>query len=66
MATAIALDPVSELRQMVDTRNGVEPLITVADDTALVSFQLGGGVYTELWMLGERGWQLRGTHGNAG
>ncbi|MDX6520323.1 MAG: hypothetical protein QOJ31_961 [Gaiellales bacterium] len=51
---------------MVDGRNGVEPLITVADDTALVSFQLGGGVYTELWMLGERGWQLRGTHGNAG
>ncbi|MDX6522553.1 MAG: hypothetical protein QOI17_66 [Gaiellales bacterium] len=66
MATAIALDPVSELEQMVDSRNGVEPHITVADDTALVSFQLAGGVYTELWLHGERGWQLRGTHGIAG
>jgi hypothetical protein len=66
MATAVALDPISELEQMVDSRDGVEPLITVADDTALVSYQLIGGVYTELWMRGERGWQLRGTHGIAG
>jgi hypothetical protein len=66
MATAIALDPVSELEQMVDSRDGIEPLITVAGDTALVSFRLAGGVYTELWMRGERGWQLHGTHGIAG
>jgi hypothetical protein len=66
MATAIALDPVLELEQMVDSRDGIEPLITVAGDTALVSFRLAGGVYTELWMRGERVWQLRGTHGIAG
>lgn len=66
MATAVALETVSELEQMVDSRHGVEPLITVADDTALVSYRLAGGVYTELWLRGERGWRLRGTHGAAG
>ena len=66
MATAIALDPRAELEHSVDRVDGVEPIITVADDMALVSFQLPGGVLTEVWLRGGAGWRLHGTHGLAG
>ena len=61
MATAIALDPVTELEHKVETVNGVQPLITIADDTALVSYRLPAEVLTQVWLHGECGWCLRGT-----
>ena len=61
MATAIALDPVTELEQKVETVSGVRPIITIADDMALVSYQLPGGVLTQVCLHGDRGWSMRGT-----
>lgn len=61
MATAIALDPVTELEQRVETVNGVQPIITIADDMALVSYRLPGEVLTQVWLRGERGWSMRGV-----
>jgi hypothetical protein len=61
MATAIALDPVTELEQRVETVNGVQPIITIADDMALVSYRLPGEVLTQVWLRGEGGWSMRGT-----
>jgi hypothetical protein len=61
MATAIALDPVTELEQRVETVNGVQPIITIADDMALVSYRLPGDVLTQVWLRGECGWSMRGT-----
>jgi hypothetical protein len=61
MATAIALDPVTELEQKVETVSGVRPIITIADDMALVSYQLSGEVLTQVWLHGDRGWRMRGT-----
>jgi hypothetical protein len=61
MATAIALDPVTELEQRLETVNGVQPIITIADDMALVSYRLPGGVRTQVWLRGESGWSMRGT-----
>jgi hypothetical protein len=61
MATAIALDPVTELEQRAETVNGVRPVITIADDMALVSYRLPGEVLTQVWLHGDRGWSMRGT-----
>jgi len=61
MATAIALDPVTELEQRVETVNGVQPIITIADDMALVSYRLPGEVLTQVWLRGENGWIMRGS-----
>ena len=61
MTTAIALDPVTELEQRVETVNGVQPIITIADDMALVSYRLPGEVLTQVWLHGECGWSIRGT-----
>jgi hypothetical protein len=61
MATAIALDPVTELEQKVETVSGVRPIITIADGMALVSYQLSGEVLTQVWLHGDRGWRMRGT-----
>ncbi len=66
MATAIALDPRAELEHSVDRMDGMEPIITVADDMALVSFRLSSGVMTEVWLRSNAGWRLHGTHGLAG
>jgi hypothetical protein len=60
MATATALDPVTELEQRVDAVNGVQPVITIADDMALVSYRLPGEVLTQVWLRGESGWSMRG------
>jgi hypothetical protein len=61
MATAIALDPVTELEQRVETVNGVQPIITIADDMALASYRLPGEVLTQAWLRGECGWSMCGT-----
>jgi hypothetical protein len=61
MAPAIALDPVTELEQRAETVNGVRPVITIADDMALVSYRLPGEVLTQVWLHGDRGWSMRGT-----
>jgi hypothetical protein len=41
--------------------NGVRPVITIADDMALVSYRLPGEVLTQVWLHGDRGWSMRGT-----
>jgi len=61
MTTAIALDPVTELEHRVETVNGVRPIITIADEMALVTYQLPGEVFTQVWLHGDRGWSMRGT-----
>jgi len=61
MATAIALDPVTELEQKAETVNGIRPIITIADEMALVSYRLPGEVLTQVWLHGDRGWIMRAT-----
>ena len=55
MATATALDPATELEQQVQTVSGVRPLISIADDVALVSYRLPGEVLTQ---VAARRWRL--------
>jgi hypothetical protein len=61
MATAIALDPATELEQQVETVGGIRPLVSIAGDVALVSYRLPGEVLTQVWIHGDRGWRMRGT-----
>lgn len=46
---------------MLERHDGVEPLVTIAEDIALVSFRRGGQLTTEVWLRGDRGWRMRGT-----
>jgi hypothetical protein len=62
MTTAHVLDPVADLEQMVERHEGVEPVVTIAEDMALVSFRRGGQLATEVWLRDDRGWQMRGTY----
>jgi hypothetical protein len=55
MTTGAVLDPVAELEQMLERHDSVEPVISIAEDMALVSFRRG-----------DRGWQMRGTYAVAG
>jgi len=66
MTTAIALDPVTELEHKVETVNCVRPIITIADDMALVTYRLPGEVFTQVWLHGDCGWSMRGTDSVAG
>jgi hypothetical protein len=43
-------------------REGVAPQITIAEDTALVSYVYDDEVVTELWLLGTDGWRNTATH----
>jgi hypothetical protein len=62
MATAMALDPATELEQRVEAIEGVQPLITIAQDMALVSYRLSGGVVlTQVWLHGQNGWSMFAT-----
>jgi hypothetical protein len=62
MTTATALDPVSELEQTLTPHGGDAPFITIAGEMALVSYDAGGQVHTEVWLHGDRGWRMRGSH----
>jgi hypothetical protein len=66
MTTATVLDPVAELEQMLERHDGVQPVVTIAENLALVSFQHGDQLYTEVWLRGDRGWRMHGTHSVAG
>jgi hypothetical protein len=66
MTTGAVLDPVAELEQMLERHDSVEPVISIAEDMALVSFRRGDQLYTEVWLRGDRGWQMRGTYAVAG
>jgi hypothetical protein len=57
MTMAIAPEPGVELE-----RGGVQPQITIADDTALCSYELADGVRTEIWLVRAAGWELVGMH----
>jgi len=58
MTTAIATDPVAELRSEVEEIDGVLPTISVGEDTALVTYRLAAGLRTEIWLLREQSWKL--------
>lgn len=62
MTTAIALDPATELRHTVEERDGVEPILTIAGDTALASYRLTGEVRTDVWLWRGQRWQLSAVH----
>ena len=51
---------------MLERHDNVEPVISIAEDMALVSFRRGDQLYTEVWLRGDRGWQMRGTYAVAG
>jgi hypothetical protein len=62
MATAMALDPATELEQRVEAIEGVQPLVTIAQDMALASYRLSGGVVlTQVWLHGQNGWSMFAT-----
>jgi hypothetical protein len=62
MTTAPALDPASELEQLLERHDGVEPIVTIAKDMALVSYRHGGRLHTDIWLYGDRGWWMHSTH----
>ena len=62
MTTAIAHDPATELRQSVEDRGGIEPIVTVAGDTGLVSYRLAGEVRTEVWLWRDDAWRRTAVH----
>ncbi len=43
-------------------RDGVEPQVTISDETALVSYSFDDEVLTEVWVLRAQGWECVGTH----
>ena len=43
-------------------RDGVEPQVTIGDETALVSYAFDDQVVTEVWVLREQAWECVGTH----
>ena len=63
MTTALAIDPVAELRNEVDEREGVIPTISVGEDTALVTYRLAAGLRTEIWLLREQRWTMTAVTG---
>ena len=66
MTTAIAIDPAAELREMVEERDGVEPVVTIAGDTALASYRFAYEVRTDVWVLREDGWRLLAVNHSIG
>ena len=58
MMTALTLDPATELSDAMGERTGVDPIVTVADDTALVSYRHPHQVITDVWVRREQGWRL--------
>jgi hypothetical protein len=66
MTTAIAIDPVAELTELVEARDGVEPVVTVAGDTALASYRFAYEVRTDIWVLREDGWKLLAVNHSIG
>ena len=66
MTTAIAIDPASELQELVDERDGVEPVVTIAGDTALASYRFAHEVRTDVWVLRENGWKLLAVNHSIG
>jgi len=58
MTTALALDPAMELSDAMGERSGIEPIVTMVDDTALVSYQHPHQVITDIWVRREQGWRL--------
>jgi hypothetical protein len=66
MTTAIAIDPAAELRDMVEERDGVEPVVTIAGDTALASYRFAYEVRTDVWVLREDGWKLLAVNHSIG
>ena len=63
MTTAVAIDPVAELRNEVEERDGVLPTISVGEDTALVTYRLAAGLRTEIWLLREQRWTMAAVTG---
>lgn len=63
MTTALAIDPVAELRNEVEEREGVIPTISVGEDTALVTYRLAAGLRTEIWLLRTQGWTMAAVTG---
>jgi hypothetical protein len=66
MTTAIAIDPAAELREMVEERDGIEPVVTIAGDTALASYRFAYEVRTDVWVLREDGWKLLAVNHSIG
>jgi hypothetical protein len=66
MTTAIAIDPAAELKELVEERDGVGPVVTVAGDTALASYRFANEVRTDIWVLREDGWKLLAVNHSIG
>jgi hypothetical protein len=66
MTTANAIDPAAELREMVEERDGIEPVVTIAGDTALASYRFAYEVRTDVWVLREDGWKLLAVNHSIG
>jgi hypothetical protein len=51
---------------MVEERDGVEPVVTIAGDTALASYRFAYEVRTDVWVLREDGWRLLAVNHSIG
>jgi hypothetical protein len=58
----IAIDPVTELEMMLSEHGIEDGTITIADDTALVSYHDGYETVTEVWLRRDSAWRITGTH----
>jgi len=54
------------LKELVEERDGVEPVVTIAGDTALASYRFAHEVRTDVWVLREDGWKLLAVNHSIG
>lgn len=58
MTTTLERESVVVFQDALDGVAGVEPIVTMGDDTALVSYRHPHQVVTDIWMRRERSWRL--------
>ncbi|MGN6377511.1 MAG: hypothetical protein ACTHNU_01025 [Gaiellales bacterium] len=55
---ALEYDVAAELADAIAEHSGAEPVVTMAEDTALVSYRHPHQVITDIWVRREQAWRL--------
>ena len=58
MTMALEYDVAAELANAIAEHSGAEPVVTMNDDTALVSYRHPHQVITDIWVRREQSWRL--------
>lgn len=58
MTTTLERESAVVFQDALEGAAGVEPIVTMGDDTALVSYRHPHQVVTDIWMRREQSWRL--------